>query len=459
MKTKYIIALFALLVVILSITWFYSHFSGLIIPQETPADTIASVVQDPAPPPTIYGFIEDSFIIEQGRIKYAENLASLLLKYNVPYQEIHNLAQASKEVFDVRRMKAGNPFTIFLNKDSLSTPAWFVYEIDPIDYLVMSLNGDSVVYRDSKPVETVRKTATGLINSSLWNTIDDQHLNPNLALELNDIYAWTVDFFGIERGDHFTVIYDEQYVDSTSIGISTIYASCFTHRGTPFYAFRYLQDSVQSYFDQEGKSLRKAFLKAPLKFSRISSRFSHSRLHPILKIRRPHHGIDYAAASGTPVYALGDGRVTHRGWDPKGGGNYIKIKHNSVYTTVYMHLSGFAKGIASGSRVTQGQLIGFVGKTGLATGPHLDFRVYMNNHPVDPLKIKAPPVEPVNEENMASYMSFIAPWRTELDKAEQEWFSHEQDNPDTGTSGLVTEDLFNNSGKVPVLKLMHFGSQ
>ncbi len=459
MKTKYVVGIVVLLMVILSITWFYSHFSGLIIPQETPADTIAAVVPDPTPPPTLYGFVEDSFKTVQGRIKYAENLASLLLKNKVPYQNIHNLAQASKTVFDVRRMKAGNPYTLFLNKDSLSTPAWFVYEIDPADYLVMSLMGDTVVYRDSKPVETVRKTTSGLISSSLWNTIEDQHLNPNLAIELSDIYAWTVDFFGIEKGDHFTVIYDEQFVDSSSIGISTIYASCFTHRGTPFYAFRYMQDSVQSYFDEDGKSLRKAFLKAPLKFSRISSRFSNGRLHPILKIRRPHHGIDYAAPSGTPVYALGDGRVTHRGWDSKGGGNYIKIKHNSVYTTVYMHLSGFAKGIASGSRVNQGQLIGFVGKTGLATGPHLDFRVYMNNQPVDPLKIKAPPVEPVDEENMASYIAYIEPWRTELNKAEQEWFSQEHDKTGEDTSELITEYLFNDPGKMPILKLMNLGRQ
>lgn len=421
MKTKYIIGLVVLLVVVISLTWCYKHFSGLDIPKYLPADTIVTEILPPPPPPTLYGFIEDSFNIERGRIKYSQNLASLLLKYDVPYQNIHNLAQASKEVFDVRRMKAGNPYTLLSEtRDSLKVTAWFVYEIDHTDYLVMSLKGDTVVYVESKPVETIRKTSTGIITSSLWNTINDQELNPNLAIELSEIYAWTVDFFGIEKGDHFTVIYDEQFVDSTAIGISTLYAACFNHRGKPYYAFRYEQDSVMSFFDEEGNSLRKAFLKAPLKFSRISSRFSNSRLHPILKIRRPHHGIDYAAASGTPVYALGDGRVTHRAWDPKGGGNYIKIKHNSVYTTVYMHLSGFARGISKGTRVVQGQLIGFVGKTGLATGPHLDFRVYRNNRPIDPLKLEAPPVEPVNKEDMTNYLSFIKPWQARLNQIEAE---------------------------------------
>ncbi len=418
-KTKYLIGLVLFLIIIFFLTLFVNHYSGLTIPDELPSDTLSMDSFTPAPPPRIYGLEKDSFVMTQGRIKYAQNLASLLLKYDVEYSTIYSLAQASKKVFDVRRMKAGNPYSVFLSKDSTATPQWFAYEIDHTDYVVMSLKGDTVIYRGSKPIETIRETAKGTITSSLWNTINDQHLNPNLGLELSDIYAWTVDFFGIEKGDHFTVIYDEQFVDSAAIGISTIYAACFTHRGTPYYAFRYKQDSVVSFFDEQGTSLRKAFLKAPLKFSRISSRFSNSRLHPILKIRRPHHGVDYAAPSGTPVYALGDGRITHRGWDPKGGGNYLKIKHNSVYTTVYMHLRGFAKGIAKGNRVTQGELIGYVGQTGMATGPHLDFRVYKNNSPVDPLKIKAPAVEPIHESQLADYLSYIEEWKGRIETLEQ----------------------------------------
>jgi len=224
-----------------------------------------------------------------------------------------------------------------------------------------------------------------------------------LALELSDIFAWTIDFFAIQKGDRFRVIYDEQFVDSTSIGIGEIYAVQFDHYSEPNYAFRFLQDDRYDYFDEKGTSLRKAFLKAPLKFSRISSRFSSGRMHPVLRIRRPHHGVDYAAPKGTPVMSIGDGTVVAKAYQKGGGGNYLKIKHNSVYTTTYMHLSGYAKGIASGSRVKQGQVIGYVGATGLATGPHLDFRVAKNGSLVDPLKVKAPPVEPVKEENMARY--------------------------------------------------------
>jgi murein DD-endopeptidase MepM/ murein hydrolase activator NlpD len=215
--------------------------------------------------------------------------------------------------------------------------------------------------------------------------------NPVLANELSEIYAWSIDFFGLQPADSFSVIYDELYVDSVSIGLGRIHAAYFRSSGTDFYAIPFVQDSVESYYDLEGNSLRKAFLKAPLRFSRISSRYSHSRVHPVLKIRRPHHGVDYAAPTGTPVQAIGDGKIIEakRGYN-NGGGNYIKIRHNSIYTTAYLHLSGFAPGIATGTYVRQGDVIGYVGSTGLATGPHLDFRFYKNGSPVDPLKVEAP---------------------------------------------------------------------
>jgi murein DD-endopeptidase MepM/ murein hydrolase activator NlpD len=417
MKKKYIIGLFILALLGFSTLWCYRHFSGLTTPKPSALPDSLNLVKihPPQQPETLYGFEKDSFIIREGRIKYAQNLATILGSHGVDYSITHNLATSSKEVFDVRRLKAGNAYTIFFEeKDTVTTPAWFVYDIDNINYVVMSLKGDPLIYHESKEVITQRKSAVGVIESSLWNAIKDNNLNPNLALELSEIFAWTVDFFGIEKGDNFTVIYDEQYVDSIPVGIGNIHAAYFNHRNTPYYAFRYEQDSIMSYFDEEGASLRKAFLKAPLKFSRISSRFSHNRLHPILKIRRPHLGIDYAAPTGTPVFALGDGRVTHRTWDTKGGGNYIKIRHNSIYRTVYMHLSNFAKGIRKGDVVKQGQLIGYVGKTGLATGPHLDFRIYKNGKPIDPLKVEAPPVEPISKEELQAYLKYIKPWKQAL---------------------------------------------
>jgi murein DD-endopeptidase MepM/ murein hydrolase activator NlpD len=417
MKKKYIAGIILIIILVFSFFWCRRQFSGISTPDTTQmADSIDLNVVPSPPPETLYGFVKDSFEIEQNVVRYAENLASILSSYHVDYSVIHNLAITSKKVFDVRKIKVGNTYTLFYQrKDSIKTPVWFVYEINPIEYLVMSLQGDSTVYLGKKEITLKRKSTVGVIESSLWNTINKNHLSPYLALDLSDIFAWTVDFFGLEKGDHFTVIYDEQYIDSVSIGIDQIHAAFFNHRGKPYYAFLYEQDSIKSYFDEIGSSLRKAFLKAPLKFSRISSRFSNSRLHPILKIRRPHHGIDYAAPAGTPVYALGDGTVIHKGWDTKGGGNYIKIRHNSVYTTVYMHLSGFAKGLKKGMTVTQGQLIGYVGSTGLATGPHLDFRVYKNGKPIDPLTIEAPPVDPIHEENLTEYLRYIRPWKAQLD--------------------------------------------
>ncbi len=228
-----------------------------------------------------------------------------------------------------------------------------------------------------------------------------------LALELSDIYAWTVDFFGIQPGDSFSVVYDELFVDTTAIGIGRIHAAYFRQNGREYYAIPFVQDSIESYFDADGSSLRRAFLKAPLHFRRISGRYSHSRLHPILRIRRPHHGVDYSAPIGTPVYSIGDGKVLETAYRGQNG-RMVKVRHNSVYTTAYLHLSGYGKGIHPGASVRQGDIIGYVGSSGLSSGPHLDFRVYKNGSPIDPLKMESPPVSPVKMENMIAFDSVKA---------------------------------------------------
>jgi len=381
-------------------------------------NTVDTLVVVPEPEPVLmYGIPVDSFVIEDNTVKRNEFLASILLQYDIPYKTIDDLAKKSKEIFDVRKIKVGNPYYMFLSPDSLHSAKYFVYEIDKINYVVYDLSDSLYIKAGQKEVRHEKKTATGIITSSLWNAMSESNTSPLLALQLSDIYAWTVDFFGIENGDYFKVMYTEDFVDSTSVGISSIEAALFHHRGDDYYAFNFMEDSVTyNYFDEEGKSLRKAFLKAPLKFSRISSHFSNSRLHPVLKIRRPHQGIDYAAPKGTQVFTIGDGRVIAKGYQANGGGNYLKIKHNSVYTTVYMHLNGFAKGINQGDNVKQGQLIGYVGATGLATGPHLDFRVFKNGKPIDPLKVKAPPVEPVKKEDMKRFKEFYKPLKKEVDE-------------------------------------------
>jgi murein DD-endopeptidase MepM/ murein hydrolase activator NlpD len=376
-------------------------------------DTIASI---PTPSILKYGLPVDSFVIEDGTIGPNQHLSHILSGYGVSMSTIDQLARQAIDIFDVRNIRKGKSFSIFQTADSLSETRYFVYENSAIDYYVFELFDSLRVYKGEKEVVTRLKEAHGVIESSLWNAVAGSGLDPILAIRLNDIFAWSIDFFAIQKGDRFRVIYDEQFVDSTSVGIGEIYAVQFDHYGKENYAFRFYQDDRYDYFDDEGNSLRRAFLKAPLEFSRVSSGFSNSRMHPVLRIRRPHHGVDYAAPTGTPVMTIGDGTVIAKGYQANGGGNYLRVKHNTMYTTVYMHLSGFAKGIKQGSRVNQGQVIAYVGSTGLSTGPHLDFRVFKNGTPVDPLKVEAPPVEPVNKNRMEEYMTMKDSLMTELRK-------------------------------------------
>jgi murein DD-endopeptidase MepM/ murein hydrolase activator NlpD len=219
---------------------------------------------------------------------------------------------------------------------------------------------------------------------------------------MEEIYQWTVDFFGIQKGDNFTVIYDEKLIDSTHVGIGRIWGAKFNHAGKEVYAIPFKQGDKIQYWEYDGASLRKQLLKAPLKFSRISSGFSYSRLHPVHRVYRAHTGVDYAAPKGTPVRAVADGVVTFKGWGG-GGGNTLKIKHAGNLVTGYLHLSKFAAGINKGSRVSQGQLIGYVGSTGTSTGPHLDYRIWKNGTPINPLKVPQEPAEPIKKENMAAF--------------------------------------------------------
>ena len=334
-------------------------------------------VEEELPPPVLaYGIPVDSFDIETGTVKNNQYLSQILNSKGVSMSDIDQIAKNSKSLFDVRKIQSGKNYSFFFTPDSVRHPKYFVYEDSPVKYFVYELFDSLKVYEGEKKVEIRKRVANGVIETSLWNTMVDNGVDPMLALDLNDIYQWTIDFFAVQKGDRFRVVYDEKYVDSTYIGIGNIYAAEFDTYNEPVYAFRFAQNDSVGYFDEKGQNLQKQFLKAPLKYSRISSRFSNGRMHPVLRIVRAHHGVDYAAPKGTPVMSIGDGVVTAKGYQPAGGGNYLKIKHNSVYATSYMHLSRFAKGMAPGVRVRQGQLIGYVGATGLATGPHLDFRVF-----------------------------------------------------------------------------------
>ena len=354
-------------------------------------------------PKMLYGLKADSFHIEESTVMRNQNLSDILIDRGVSAQSVDQLAKNSVTVFDVRKMRAGNRYTMFYSTDANRRPLFLAYENNNVDYYLYSLTGSLLVTAGKHTVTSKRQTVSGVITSSLWNAMKENNISPLLAVQLSDIYAWTIDFFAIQKGDKFTVIFDEDFVNGESIGIGKIYSASFNQGGTEFYAIRFTQEDGDSFFDQKGNSLRKAFLKAPLKFSHISSRFSNNRMHPVLRIVRPHHGVDYAAATGTPVYSIGDGVVLQKSYQPAGGGNFVKIKHNSVYTTSYMHLSKFALGLRAGLHVKQGEVIGYVGATGLASGPHLDFRVFMDGTAVDPLKIKSEPAEPVRAANLPKF--------------------------------------------------------
>ena len=355
-------------------------------------------------PKLLYGLPVDSFHVEENNVRMNESLSDILTDRGVSSQVIDRIAHLPTSVFDLRKMKVGNDYALFYSRDSLRTPLYFVYSENPVNYYLYSLSFDSCkVVAGKNEVTTERKVATGVINTSLWNAMKENNLDPMLAIQLSELFAWTIDFFAIQKGDNFTVLYDQDFVKGEKIGIGKIHAAIFNSSGQDFYALHFEQEDGQSYFDEQGRSIRKEFLKAPLKIFRISSRFSAARMHPILRIMRPHFGVDYAAPTGTPVYSIGDGVVQARAYQPGGGGNFVKIRHNSVYMTTYMHLSKFGPGIQAGTRVKQGQVIGYVGATGLASGPHLDFRVFMNGFPVDPLKLKSQPANPVSQSNMASF--------------------------------------------------------
>ncbi len=358
-----------------------------------------TTIKKPNNPVLLYGIPSDSFNLVTGHIKPNGFLSGILLKYGISMSEIDQLVRNSKSVFDVRNIKSGNNYILFCDRDSLAKARYLVYEHDPTTSYIFSFNDSLNITPFRKRISGKIKYASGTIETSLWDAMMAGGLHASLASELSEIFAWTVDFFGLQKGDSFKVIYEELFIEEKSLGAGRIYGAQFNWSGNVITAIPFIQDSTETFFDIEGNSLRKAFLKAPLQFSRISSRFSANRMHPILRIRRAHFGVDYAAPLGTPVQAIGDGRVISATTE-NGSGKMVRIQHNSVYATAYLHLSRFGTGIAGGAFVKQGQIIGYVGSSGLSTGPHLDFRFYKNGSPVDPLKVEAPPVEPVSEENL-----------------------------------------------------------
>lgn len=369
-----------------------------------------------------YGLAIDSFRVDTGYVSNGETLGGILNRLGATRQQINQVGTLAREEFDVRQIRAGKQFLALYATDSAKNEVlqYWVYLPDARTAKVLHLTDSLHVEHLQKPIRIVPRKAEVVIESSLWNAMAGNDLPVELALELSEIYAWTIDFFGLQQGDSIRVFYDEQYVDSMRWGIGRIYAANFYHgkRWQEAYWFdiadyQATDTRCRGYFDAEGNSLRKAFLKAPLNYKRISSKFTYARKHPVYKVVRPHTGVDYAAPAGTPVVAIGDGVVIEKGYKG-GGGNSVKIRHNSTYTTAYLHLSKYGKDIAVGKRVNQGQVIGYVGSTGASTGPHLDFRVWKGGSPIDPLKMVSPPVEPIPATLRPTFDSVVVALRGEL---------------------------------------------
>ena len=365
-------------------------------PEIEPQDTVQHVYE--------YGICVDSLDVRHYEIKPGDNPAVIFSRLGFSALQADSIMRAASGVLDPTKLRAGMYYCTFTTQDTLETICYIGFAKTLTDYAVIDLTKRPIkAYTYNKPVTLKRRYVEGSISSSLWNVIAEQGADPLLAIRISDVYAWQIDFFDVKEGDSFQVIYNEAYIDdTTALGIASIEGAIFTHQGKAYQAFPFTQDSVHQFFDAEGNSLRKAFLKAPLDYYRITSRFSHARFHPILKRYRAHHGVDYAAPTGTPVKTIGDGTVIFKGWT-NGGGNTVKIKHNSVYTTSYMHLSRYAKGLQVGKHVSQGDEIAYVGSTGLSTGPHLDFRVYKNGEAINPLDMEAPPSEPIRPELRDSF--------------------------------------------------------
>ncbi|NVK27501.1 MAG: peptidoglycan DD-metalloendopeptidase family protein [Flavobacteriia bacterium] len=392
------------------------------ISQFLPEDTVisktpnAAVAQDSIEARTLYGIEIDDFDITEAKIESGETFGAILDRYGVPSTTVFALSQFDS-IFDIRYVQLGKPYKIFQRRDSLNTAEYLVYEESLTEYVVFHLADSIWVETGQREITIKRREAAGVIRGSLYLSLQEQDVSPVLAVKLSEIYAWTIDFFRIQEGDTYRVIFEEEYIDDTIfVGTGRIIASSLTHMGEEEYAFAFMDTTygTMEYYDNEGQSLRKAFLRAPLQFGRISSRYTRRRFHPVQKRWKPHLGTDYAAPAGTPILATADGVVERAGYT-SGNGNYVKIRHNSVYSTQYLHMRAFARGMKAGVRVKQGEVIGYVGSTGLATGPHVCYRFWKNGVQVDPLRQKLPDAEPIAEELRPTFLEFMQPLKAELD--------------------------------------------
>ena len=350
-----------------------------------------------------YGISLEDYEEKEGKVRSGDYFSTLLQRLGLSYKEAYAVSEACKGIFDVTKFKIGNSYHAYYPKTAPNRPDYLVYEQDSKSYVLFGLQDSLFVQVHEKQMQVQQAYADVTIRSSLWNDCVQAGVTPLLAIRLSEIYAWTIDFFAVQPGDSFRAVYELVTYQGEVLDVNRVLYAEFVHNKSSHKCYWFEEEEGGNvYWNEKGESLRKAFLKAPLNFTRISSGFSYNRRHPVTRRVQAHTGIDYAAPTGTPVMSIGDGVVVYRAYSGAGG-NMVKIKHNSVYTSAYLHLSRYAKGLKVGDRVRQGEVIGYVGSTGRSTGPHLDFRVWKNGTPINPLRMESPPTNPVQEQNREQF--------------------------------------------------------
>jgi len=382
---------------------------------------------------TEFGIPTAEFDAQEGSVGRGQFFSTLMADLGVSNADAYALTEACNGVFDLKKLKVGHSYRAFYTRGVEPRLAYLVYQDSRTSYVIFGVHDSIFVKNYTEETSTRTRVAEVVIENSLWADVEKAGLNYEIASRLENIYAWSIDFFGLQKGDRFKLLYDEVLVKNEVIGIGTVYAATFSNSGKVYDAYMFMEGdtSAVQYFNSAGENLKKAFLKAPLSYTRVSSGFTYARRHPVTRIVRPHTGVDYAAPKGTEVMSIGDGVVIQKGY-AGGGGNTVKIKHNATFTTAYLHLSRYGAGISKGARVHQGQVIGYVGSTGLSTGPHLDFRVWKNGTPINPLSMESPPAKKVDKANMAAFRANMVNVKHQIDSL---------------VSGQYLDTLVNNLGK------------
>ncbi len=351
----------------------------------------------------LYGFDSKDYHFDEYPIKQNMYLSDVLLYEGINFKKIVQLENNSKDIFSLRNFKAGKEFTL-VREDECSDPVCLIYEPDQYSYVQYFFNEKATIHQVKKPKEVCLETTSGIIEGSLWDAMISRNLSPTLIDKMEDALSSAVDFYHTKRGDKFYLLYEEIYVDGEKVGVGEVIGASYEDQRGKHYAVYYENENYAGHYDLEGHPTKSQFLRAPVKYSRISSRFSYSRFHPIKKRNIPHYGTDYAAAHGTPIFSVADGTIENAAFT-RNNGKYVKIRHANSYKSQYLHMSGFAKGIKSGTRVKQGQVIGYVGKTGLATGNHVCFRFTKNGKPINHLRENFAPADPLPEEQMEDFFA------------------------------------------------------